>query len=249
MTDHTRHALKELQRLDEELRTARDEIAEVNEAIADVDEPAIALEAEVERARSRLRELRIEERRVELSTRERESRIERLDERLKGVRNVREEAAVSAELEMVRRALETDEQESYSLIDQLRKLELQLEELQSALDQAREEIEPRKAELEADRLQRQKSVGELEVRREEFVAAMPANEVRIYEGIRRGGRRRAVATLTDDGACGHCFTVLPLQLQNEVRHGTELIRCEGCGVILAQPEPAPEESETVETDE
>lgn len=240
MTDHTRHALKELQRLDEELRDARDRIEEAMVAIADVDEPAIVLEKEVERAGGRLQELRVEERRVELSTREKASRIERLDERLKGVRNVREEAAVSAELEMVRRSLESDEQEAYSLIDQIRKLELQIEELQSALEQAREQIGPRKEELEAERVQRQKSVGDLEARREEFVAAMPPAEVRIYEGIRRGGRRRAVATLTEDGACGHCFTVLPLQLQNEVRHGAELIRCEGCGVILAQPEEAEE---------
>ncbi len=248
MTDHTRHALKELQNLDEELRAAREEIEEVNEAIADVDAPAESLEGEVERARGRLQELRVEERRVELSAREKASRIERLDERLQGVRNVREEAAVSAELEMVRRALEADEQEGYSLIDQLRKLEQQVEELQAALVQAREEIGPRKSELESERDRREAEIAALVERRAAFVAEMPGDEVRMYEGIRKGGQRRAVAPLTDDGACGHCFTMLPLQLQNEVRHGTTLIRCEGCGVILAQPSPDPEEGDEAVSD-
>lgn len=235
MTDQTRHALKELQRLDEELRDARDDIEQVLESIADVDEPALALESEVGKTQGRLQELRVEERRVELSAKEKAARIERLDERLKGVRNVREESAVSAELEMVKRSLESDEQEAYSLIDQIRKLELQLEELQSALQQAHEEIEPRRAELEADRARREEAIAELDAQRQSFVDTMPDAEIRMYEGIRKGGRRRAVAALTQDGACGHCFSVLPLQLQNEIRHGVELIRCEGCGVILAQP--------------
>jgi hypothetical protein len=35
--------------------------------------------------------------------------------------------------------------------------------------------------------------------------------------------------------------MVPLQVQNEIRHGVGLIRCEACGVILATP--APEENE------
>lgn len=243
MTDQTRHALKELQRLDEELRDARDEIDQVVESIADVDEPALALESDVGKTQGRLQELRVEERRVELSAKEKAARIERLDERLKGVRNVREEAAVSAELEMVKRSMESDEQEAYSLIDQIRKLELQLEEQQSALEQARQEIEPRRVELEADRARREAAIAEMDEQRKAFVETMPESEIRMYEGIRRGGRRRAVAALTEDGACGHCFSVLPLQLQNEIRHGVALIRCEACGVILAQPVAEDEEGD------
>lgn len=248
MTDQTRHALKELQRLDEELRDARDEIDRMVELFADVDEPAIVLESEVGKTKGRLQELRVEERRVELSAKEKAARIERLDERLKGVRNVREESAVGAELEMVRRSLESDEQEAYSLIDQIRKLELQLEEQESALEQARADIEPRRIELQNERSRQQAALDALETQRESFVSTVPDGEIRMYDGIRKGGRRRAVAALTEDGACGHCFTVLPLQLQNEIRHGVDLIRCEACGVILAQPS-VEEEEESGEGDE
>lgn len=237
MTDQTRNALKELQRLDEEIESARDRIDEVVEQIADVDEPALALESEVGTTRNRLQELKVEERRVELSAKEKAARIERLEERLKGVRNVREEAAVSAELEMVRRSLETEEQEAYSLIDQIRKISLQLEEQESALEQAKADIEPRRIELQEERVARETSLADLQTQRASFVASVPDGEIRMYEGIRKGGRRRAVAALTEDGACGHCFSVLPLQLQNEIRHGRDLIRCEACGVILAQPSP------------
>lgn len=242
MTDQTRNALKELQRLDEEIEEARARIDDIVERIADVDEPALALESEVGTTRGRLQELKVEERRVELSAREKGARIERLEERLKGVRNVREESAVSAELDMVKRSLESDEQEAYSLIDQVRKLGLQLEEQESALEQARAEIEPRRLELQQERADQESALAEMKSQRNAFVATVPDGEIRMYEGIRKGGRRRAVAALTEDGACGHCFSVLPLQLQNEIRHGRDLIRCEVCGVILAQPSPEEEEA-------
>jgi predicted nucleic acid-binding Zn-ribbon protein len=245
MTDQTRHSLKELQRLDEEIVSARKNISDFEERIADVEEPALALESEVGTTRGRLQELKVEERRTELAAKEKSARIERLDERLKGVRNVREEAAVSAELEMVRRSLESDEQEAYSLIDQVRKLELQLEEQESALGQARAEVDPRRAELERDRSEQEAALAALLSSRDEFAATVPPAEIRMYDGIRRGGRRQAVAALTTDGACGNCFSMLPLQLQNEIRHGRELIRCEVCGVILAQLSPEEEEAEVV----
>jgi len=58
-----------------------------------------------------------------------------------------------------------------------------------------------------------------------------------------------VATLTEDGACGACYGMVPLQLQNEIRRGSALLRCEACGVILtAEPEPEPEEVTPVQSE-
>ena len=74
MTDQTRHSLKELQRLDEEIAIARQKIAEFEERIADVEEPALALESEVGKTRSRLQELKVEERRTELAAKEKSAR-------------------------------------------------------------------------------------------------------------------------------------------------------------------------------
>ena len=61
-----------------------------------------------------------------------------------------------------------------------------------------------------------------------------------------GGREVAVSDLTEDGACGNCFCVVPLQLQHEVRHTEAMIRCEGCGVILTPPSDVPEPEEAPE---
>lgn len=237
MTEQSRTALKELQTLDLRIIEARQRIQDFDPLFAEAEEPALVLEGDANTTRNRLTEMRQESRRLEVSVDEKRVRLKRLEERLGSVRNLREEAAVSAELDMIRRALQSDEQESYTLIDQIGRLETRLADLESALAEAQALVEPRRNELLEQRESVRAELTSLETKRAAFADGMDAQELRLYESIRAGGRRLAVSELTQDGACGNCFGVVPLQLQNEVRHGTSLIRCEGCGVILAAPAP------------
>ncbi len=237
MTEQRHTALKELQHLDLRILEAQQRISDFDPRFVEAEESALVLESEAEKTRTRLKEMKLEERRLVASVDEKRAREKRLDERLGSVRNLREEAAVSAELEMVKRALQVDEQEAYTLIDQIRKTEERLGEVDETLAQERDVVEPKMAELIAERADAQKGLASFESERERFVGSMDASELRLYDGIRRGGRSIAVADLTQDGACGHCFVLVPLQVRNEVLHGDVLIRCEGCGVILAAPDP------------
>ncbi len=232
-----RTALKELQKLDIRIREARKRIVDFDPLFEEVEEPALILESELGTTRTRLKEMKLEERRVLLSSEEREERLKKLEERLGSVRNLREEAAVSAELDMVRRALQGDEQETLSLLDQIRKSEERLAELESAFAEASDLVEPKREELIAQREEVKAELERLERERSAFADGMDPEELRVYDAIRGQAGRTAVAELTEDGACGHCFGMVPLQHQNEIRHGERLIRCEECGVILAAPEP------------
>jgi len=236
MTEQRRTALKELQNLDLEIRASQQLIRDFDPLFEEVEEPALVLESEAERIRSRLKDMKVEERRLVRGVDDKRAREKRLDERTSSVRNLREEAAVSAELEMVKSSLQTEEQEAYTLIDQIRKAEERLAEVDAALSEARAEVEPKMAGLVSDRAAARESLATFESERERFAASLDPSELRLYDGIRRGGRMIAVSELTEDGACGHCFGVVPLQVQNEVLHGDALIRCEGCGVILAAPD-------------
>jgi len=240
MMEQRRTALKELQQLDMQVHEARQQIHDFDPLFEEVEEPALTLESELGASRKRLKEMKLEERQLESSTAEKRDRQKRLDERLSSVRNLREEAAVTAELEMVKRALQNDEQEALNLMDQIRKVEERVAEVETAFAEASEVVEPKRNDLLAKRAEAQLSLESLERQRESFAGGMKPAELKIYSAIRGDGRRAAVAELTEDGACGNCFGVVPLQLQNEVRHGDSLIRCEGCGVILAAPEPVQE---------
>ena len=240
MTEQRRTALKELQKLDVSIEDARDKIRTFDPLFEEIEEPSLILEGELGTSRTRLKEMKLEARRLESSSDERRERIRKLEERLNSVRNLREESAVTTELEMVKRGLENDETEAMTLIDQVRKGEERVTELEAAFKEASDLVEPKKEALLADREQVRSELASLEKDRNGFTSAMDARELQIYQAIRGGGRRRAISELTEDGACGNCFGMVPLQHQNEVRHGDQLIRCEACGVILAAPEPVDE---------
>ena len=249
MTEQDRNNLVELQRIDLKILAVQQQIRDFDPLLGEVEEPALVLENDAQKTRARLKEINLEERQLELSVAEKRERQKRLDERLGSVRNLREEAAVSAELEMVKQALQNDEQEALSILDQIRRMEGRLEELDEAITEARGIVGPRLEELISGRDTAEKELGALEQDRENFVHTMDALEIRLYEGIRRGGRVTAVAALTEDGACSHCFGIVPPQLQNEVRHGESLIRCEGCGVILTLTEYEDELTGVMATEE
>lgn len=239
-TDHVSSRLLELQNLDQEIRSIRDRIEAFQPQLDAVEEPATRLEEEVAATETRVRDLRLEERRLRLAAEEKRLRLQRLEERLNMVRNVREEAAVQAELGLVRRAVDQEEQEVVSLLDQISRFEERLDQYRAALDEAREAVAPRREELVAERDAVQSEVASLESRREVFAQEIEQRYLVVYENLMRSGRTVAVAPMTDDGACGSCFSLIPLQLQNEIRSTAPVVRCEACGVIVTAPEAAAE---------
>ena len=244
MTDQRRKDLKQLQRLDLKIGEAKQRILDFEPRLEEVEKPALSLESELATTRTRVQEMKLEERRLELSAEEKRTRRVKLEERLGSVRNLREEAAVSAELEMVKRAMQNDEQEALGLLDQLRKAEERAAELEAAYQEASELVEPQRKGLLEQREQARSELEALRAERVAFAKTLSTPELKVYDAIRAGGRTIAVADLTEDGACGHCYGMVPLQLQNEIRHGTSLIRCEACGVILTAPGAEPETAVT-----
>ena len=107
-----------------------------------------------------------------------------------------------------------------------------LREEEAALQVAQAEVAPRRARFLEEQKAAQEELGRLEEKRASYAARVPSRDLQSYERIRGGGRSVAVATLTADGACGHCFGMIPLQVQNEIRSGKALIPCESCGVLL-----------------
>ena len=232
MTPQTRTSLKELQNLDQAIAAIRSSAQSFDLLLEEVNAPVARLEQEVEALEKRLTELKLEENRIELTIEERRVRAAKLQERMDAVRNVREEAAVHAELEMVQRALESEEQEALSLLDQIKRLEERFEEQEAAYQEALAEVEPHREELVEEQQSSDGKLEALQAERDAFAAGIDPGERRIYDSIMAGAGDVAVAELTQDGACGNCYNMVPLQIQNQIRHGEGMVRCEGCGVIL-----------------
>lgn len=236
-TDPISIQLLNLQQVDQKILKTRDLIRGFDPLLAEVDEPALRLESDFETTSSRLQEMRLDERRLEVAVEEKQARVQRLEERLTQVRNVREESAVQAELGLVRRSLESEEQEMVSLLDQLSRFEERLADQKAAMEEEKAAVEPRKMELEADRSAASADLETLESERNGLAEQIDERYRRVYDNLITGGRRVAVAPMTEDGACGACFSIIPLQVQNEIRSVAPLVLCESCGVIVTAPIP------------
>ena len=226
-------SLQELQEIDAEIDRAISRKEEFEPLLEALDAKALKLESRIERARKRLRELRVAERRLELSADEKRGRLRMLRDRLLKVHNLRQEAAVRAEMDLLSRSVDGDELEALTYLDQIRKLEVEAEQLERDLADEREKGGPRRREIAQEREEVKELLASLQARRKACASGLGRQERDVYEGLRSSRRGAIVVPLAQDGACGRCYSMVPLQIQAEVRGGRTLRRCEACGIIFA----------------
>ncbi len=245
-------ALQRLQAVDLRVREVQVRIGSCDPRLAEVGATVEQLEAQAETTSGRVEELRAEERRLQRSSSDKRLRLQKLDERLREVKTAREEAAVQTETGLVRRVLESEEQEAMGLLEQIERLDARLADQQAALEEARSAAEPSRREILAEKEAAAVELAALGDERKTAAMGVDPRWLRVYDSLIRSGRESAVAPMSEDGACGVCFSVIPLQVQHEIRaaaggrdspagpdHGrasTPLVICEACGVIVTAPE-------------
>ncbi|MBR9988777.1 MAG: hypothetical protein KFH98_03420 [Gemmatimonadetes bacterium] len=225
-------ALLELQELDTEIASAEMRVQEYAPRLETLEGPVTAAEKELEAARVRLEDLRAEYIRLERNAQQKEEKLHAYQEKLNKARTSRDEAAVRAELSLIGSALEADRADIRHVGDQTTRTDIKVDELQKILDKARDAIADERGELISGRDAAQLELDQLRERRENSAVRLDPQSRRLYERLRVGRSRMVLAPMTDEGACGNCFNVLPVQEQAEIRRGESLRRCEGCGVIL-----------------
>ncbi|MGQ0813686.1 MAG: zinc ribbon domain-containing protein [Gemmatimonadota bacterium] len=230
-------SLLELQRLDLEIEEAQAHVAAFTPRLEELRLPITTLDKEAEQVRSQLEDLRKQQAKLNHGLNNKRDRLRIAEERVQKARNVRDEAATRTEMDFIKRAVEAEEAEANDVNDQARRHDMKLDDIQKATAKTRDELQPRAQEIEAERAEAQQDLDVLKDKRANAVLHLDKNAVRLYERVRTGKRKTALAPLTADGACGSCFNMLPPQEQSEIRQGTALRRCEACGVILY---PAPE---------
>jgi predicted nucleic acid-binding Zn-ribbon protein len=230
--DETYETLLELQQLDDLMAEAHAKVDQFEPQLEEMEAPVLAAEREVESVRQRVDEMKTELRRLERGAEDKTAQLRKYEERLERVRNAREEAAARTEIDLIRRAVEADEDDALDLMDQVKRYELKLDELERKLAVLRADVAPRMEELERARDEARVQLDVLEDQRRNKVVRLNRDAARLYERVRGGRTRVTLARLTPDGACGHCFSMIPIQEQNQIRRREALHRCEGCGVIL-----------------
>ncbi len=228
----THEALIELQQIDDDISKAQAHAAGFEERFREVEAPLRTLENEVEALRTRVSDLKQQILKLETGAQNKRERQHAYEQRIERTKSRMEEAAARAEIDLIRRATEADVAEARDVGQELTRAELRLGELEKQVEKVREEVAPKRDELQQESDAAESEVATLRERRAGQVGRIDRAALTLYERVRGRKARRALAPMTPEGACGNCFNMLPLQEQTEVRREDALRRCEACGVIL-----------------
>jgi hypothetical protein len=135
-------ALLALQEMDDEIAGLRGASGEFGPQLESLEAPVSACSRSWRR-RARLEELRASMKRLRAQRAAEAGAAAGYHERLARVRNAREEAAVRAEIDLVRRALEADRADLKQSAEQATRTDLKVDDLQKQFEKARAEIASR----------------------------------------------------------------------------------------------------------
>lgn len=225
-------ALLALQDLDAEIAAAEARLNEFTPRLQELEGPVAAIERELGTTRTKLEEMRAEYVRLEKNAQLKQEKLHGYQEKLTRARTARDEAGVKAEIDLVTKALNADRMDIKTVGEQATRTDMRVDELERNLEKARAEIAEQREQLLSERAAAEDQLAQLKDRRENHAQRIDTPSRRLYDRVRVGKSRTALAPLTAEGACGACFNILPVQEQVEVRRGERLSRCEACGVIL-----------------
>ncbi len=224
-------ALLRLQEKDKVVLGIEAEIAALEPEVEALDRELEAATSELEAAQTRADDA--EKRRADLEAKIETYRMmqERKRQKLEWVRGAKEASTLMAELDLARTVLAREEAEwvkSADRVEEAKELveerDTLVQELKTAQAPKREELAARMAELD-DQLKAAKAD-------RGGVAKDVAQDLQDrYERILSGRAPLALYPVRA-GACGHCYTSVPLHRRQKLLNGESLESCEACGVLL-----------------
>ena len=227
--------LLELQEKDRTIRQLQEELRAFDPELADLDNQLSEHEARLAAARRAIEEAG--NRRMELEQKIENFRQmqERRRQRLEWVRGAKEASTLMAELDLGRSVLAKEESEWVRSADRVQEAELKAAEIEKEMREVTEGQVARRAELAALQGELRERIGKVEVERDEVTGRIAKPVLTSYERIRRGRAPLALYAL-HGGACGHCFTAVPMHRRQEIHNGNSIVTCEACGVLVYETE-------------
>lgn len=230
-------ALLTLHRMDLEIARTERELRESVARLAALEESVTRLEEELAQVGAELADRRKEIRAVERTLEEKQVALARARAKVDAVQNQRQYSAATVEYELVKRDLHVLEDRALELLQRAEELEAGRRDLAARLEIAQVEATPKREGLIAERDRMEALLATQRQQRTEEAERIDSQILRMYDRIRASRSDVAMAPLTKDGACGHCYTAVTIQQRLEIRSLSRIVRCEGCGVIL-YPEPS-----------
>ncbi len=150
---------------------------------------------------------------------------------LDAVRKQREATAAMSQIDIMRKALASEESEMHAIVARLQELRLALIAREAELAEMDERQQTARGEIGESRRVLGEEIAEAKSKRDAASADVSRPMLNKYERIRVRQGHGALFAIRN-AACSHCNTAIPLQRRNVIAGGKSIEVCEGCGVLL-----------------
>ena len=161
----------------------------------------------------------------------------RFKSQLYQVRNNKEYDALTKEIDHTENQIKNLGTENDALADKSKNITERIEEMKPILDELKDELKAKKADLKEIIKANEKEETILQSERESIENEIKKPDLSAYMRIRKAKKGKAVATIKRS-ACSGCHNIVPSQRQLEIRQNNRLFYCEYCGRILVSSEIA-----------
>ena len=228
----TTRLLYDLQEMDQEKENHWSRLFAIEEGLGNR-EALNRLQVHIEQRRERLRELRLEQRHLELAAQSIRQKTQEVEGKLYGgsVRNPRELESLDQELRSLRRELKAQDDQLLELMMTVEEIREELEGLEEALKRDEEKWKQDQEELIQEKNHLEADLERLESQRKQVASHLDAPELKLYERLMAAKGGLAVARV-ERGLCRACSMTLPTHQLQRARMGREPVLCSSCGRIL-----------------
>jgi uncharacterized protein len=225
-------ALFNLQQIDSQIDKIRIIRGELPLEVEDLEDEIIGLETRTENYIQEIETLEKSIHEKEFSIKDCQVLIKRYEEQQMNVRNNREYDSLTKEIEFQNLEIQLSEKRirEFNLLLSSKKEEI--ESAQTVLNERRNDLEIKRAELSDIVTETEKEEQSLMKKSEENQRFIEERLLTAYKRIRKNARNGLAVVTVERDACGGCYSAIPPQRQLDIRMHKKIIVCEYCGRIL-----------------
>ena len=220
-----------LQRDDVEVDRIDQTISAIKARELELDRERVAPVESIQRLRREVESTSARNRELQNKIDEHKRMEERSLAHVDNVRKARDANAAKIEMDLVQRALASDEKEQLALNGRVAELQQNIEMCELELAEIDEQQAKPRATLAAEKKARAVELEVARARRAESAVKVSRSILAKYERLRSRGPMAALVPIRD-GSCGRCHTAVPMQRRSAILAGNSIESCEGCGVLL-----------------
>jgi predicted nucleic acid-binding Zn-ribbon protein len=223
--------LLEIQVRDTEVDRLRRRAAAVPKDIEKASADVATGEAEVAARKKELEDAKKRRRDSEREVERLDAEIQKLLAQQNLLKSNKDFTAMTREIEALKEKRSDLETQVILILDAEEEIGSRIGGAQRELDTTREKASAERKRLEGVLAGVESELSRALQARAEVAERLPSGLRARYERIREGKQGAAVVPVVK-GACGGCFRALPPQRVNDVKLGSKVVACEGCGRLL-----------------